>query len=569
MARKSRRENNNLQTGTMAAPVVIKNETLLATGAYGRLSVENETDESLKTQMAMLHGFINNHPDLQLTDSYIDNGYSGTNFDRPEFIRLMDDVRSGRINCIVVKDLSRFGRDYLETGYYLETLFPHLNVRFIAVTDDFDSFREGDLNSLTVPLKNMVNAMYAKDISRKQSTAAKIRAKREDAMPFGTAPYGYRFTEDKKRYEEDPQTAPYVRMIFHWAKKGIEVKQIADRLTLVGAITPGEKRTGSSVSDRKKKAWRPDMVYKILKHPVYTGDLYLGRLEQALYKSQPRRWTSPEEQVVRENAHLALVTRDDFQIVQDNMQNQNRWKMRRNKKNQEERERMTDSFPGMVYCAECQKQMYYRRGTHDWRKGISEGREKVAGMYACEKRHGMSGGCGQIVYEDFLQIVAADQIQFLVRTLLDREALLQKLKAANSGKHPLISLERQIGSLMGQIDDREAKSAKLYENYAGGILPAEDFRSLKEQYSQEVEALRGKLAELEKRKFETEKILGSHQELTKRMKDYGDDRDADRKLTQDLIDRFMISASGNIEVRFKCQDAIRNMMKLLEGCDET
>ena len=213
MARKSRR-NKNAPQGNVQEPV-IKNrkETLIATGAYARLSVENETDDTLQTQITMLHSYITNHPELELTDTYIDNGYSGTNFDRPEFIRLMDDVRSGRISCIVVKDLSRFGRDYLETGYYLETLFPHLNVRFIAVTDNFDSFREGDLNSLSVPLKNMVNTMYAKDISRKQCAAAKIRAKRERAMPNGTAPYGYRFTEDKTGYIEDPLTAPYVRMI--------------------------------------------------------------------------------------------------------------------------------------------------------------------------------------------------------------------------------------------------------------------------------------------------------------------------------------------------------------------
>lgn len=567
MARKSRREKNKPKSESQRAPVIEKNETLLATGAYGRLSVENETDDSLITQMEMLYSFINNHPDLRLADSYIDNGYSGTKFDRPEFIRLMDDVRTGRINCIVVKDLSRFGRDYLETGYYLETLFPHLNVRFIAVTDDFDSFREGDLSSLAVPIKNMVNAMYAKDISRKQSAAAKIRAKREDAMPYGTAPYGYCFTEDKKCYEEDSETAPYVRMIFHWAKQGIEVKQIAERLTLVDAITPGEKRNGTSMDDGKRKAWRPDMVYKILKHPVYTGDLFLGRLEQSLYKSQPRRWTSPEEQIVRENAHLALVTRADFQMVQDNMQNQKRWKMRRNKKNQEERERMTDSFPGMVFCAECQKQMYYRRGTHDWRKGINEGREKAAGMYACEKRHGMSGGCGQIVYEDFLQIVAADQIQFLMKTLNDREALLQKLRTANNGKHPLISLERQIGSLKGRIEDKEAMSVKLYENYAEGILPIEDFAVLKGQYSQEADTLRSRLAELEKRRSDTEKILKSHHTLTKSISDYGNDRDIDRKLAQNLIERFIISSSGNIEVRYKCQNVIRETMKLLEGCD--
>lgn len=567
MARKSRR-NKNAPQGNVQEPIIInKKENLIATGAYARLSVENETDDTLKTQITMLHSYIANHPELELTDTYIDNGYSGTNFDRPEFIRLMDDVRSGRISCIVVKDLSRFGRDYLETGYYLETLFPHLNVRFIAVTDDFDSFREGDLNSLSVPLKNMVNTMYAKDISRKQCAAAKIRAKREGAMPNGTAPYGYRFTEDKKGYTEDPLTAPYVRMIYHWAVQGIEVKKIADRMTLIGAITPGQNRNGTNVESIQPKAWRSDMVYKILKHPVYTGDVYLGRFEQALYKSQSRRWTQPEEQVVRENTHLPLVTQDDYQTVQDNMLNEKRWKMRRNQRNIAERERLQDGLPGMVYCAECGRQMYFRRGTHDWRKGINEGREKVLTMYACEKRHGMEGGCGQTVYEDFLQIVAADQIHFLMKTLADREELLKKLTAANSDKHPLISVERQIANLKVKIRDKENMSARLYMNYAEGILPIEDYTSLKKQYSQEADVLQQKLAALERKKSEIEKILNQHHALTQQISEQEGSRELDQKLIQELIERFTISSSGNIEVRFKCQDVVRNMMKLMEGCD--
>ena len=567
MARKSRR-NKNAPQGNVQEPV-IKNrkETLIATGAYARLSVENETDDTLQTQITMLHSYITNHPELELTDTYIDNGYSGTNFDRPEFIRLMDDVRSGRISCIVVKDLSRFGRDYLETGYYLETLFPHLNVRFIAVTDDFDSFREGDLNSLSVPLKNMVNTMYAKDISRKQCAAAKIRAKREGAMPNGTAPYGYRFTENKTGYIEDPLTAPYVRMIYHWAVQGIEVKKIAERMTLIGAITPGQNRNGTDVESIQPKAWRSDMVYKILKHPVYTGDVYLGRFEQALYKSQSRRWTQPEEQVVRENTHLPLVTQDDYQTIQDNMLNEKRWKMRRNQRNIAERERLQDGLPGMVYCAECGRQMYFRRGTHDWRRGINEGREKVLTMYACEKRHGMEGGCGQTVYEDFLQIVAADQIHFLMKTLADREELLKKLTAANSDKHPLISVERQIANLKVKIRDKENMSARLYMNYAEGILPIEDYTSLKEQYSQEAEVLQQKLAALERKKAEIEKILNQHHALTQQISEQEGSRELDQKLIQELIERFTISSSGNIEVRFKCQDVVRNMMKLMEGCD--
>ena len=176
MARKSRKNRNvesNIQT-------VVKKENLLDTAAYIRLSVENggnETDETLVVQQMLVERFIEEHPDLRLEEVYIDNGFTGTNFERPGFMRLMEDIRSGKVQCIVVKDLSRFGRDYLETGYYLETILPKLNVRFIAITDDYDSSRKEDRENISVPIKNMVNAMYAKDMSKK-ILAAKEAQKR-------------------------------------------------------------------------------------------------------------------------------------------------------------------------------------------------------------------------------------------------------------------------------------------------------------------------------------------------------------------------------------------------------
>lgn len=179
MARKSRR-NKNVEA--VSNQIIENCENLIDTGAYIRLSVENggnETDETLVVQQMLVEKFIEEHPDLKLAGTYIDNGFSGTNFERPGFLKLMEDVRSGKIQCIVVKDLSRFGRDYLETGYYLETILPRLNVRFIAITDDYDSSRKEDRENISVPLKNMVNAMYAKDMSKKILAAKDAQRKRE------------------------------------------------------------------------------------------------------------------------------------------------------------------------------------------------------------------------------------------------------------------------------------------------------------------------------------------------------------------------------------------------------
>lgn len=166
MARKSRK---NLQQPEQAATSVLLpelEEAKMPAAIYGRLSVEDEeTEESMETQIALVQDYINRSRELSYVDTYFDNGFTGTNFKRPAFTRLMNDVRQKKIKCIVVKDLSRFGRNYLEAGYYIETVFPFLGIRLIAVTDNFDSARKEDMESLALPIRNMVNAMYAKDIS--------------------------------------------------------------------------------------------------------------------------------------------------------------------------------------------------------------------------------------------------------------------------------------------------------------------------------------------------------------------------------------------------------------------
>ena len=199
MARKSRKKRNvesNIQT-------VVKKENLLDTAAYIRLSVENggnETDETLVVQQMLVERFIEEHPDLRLEEVYIDNGFTGTNFERPGFMRLMEDVRSGKVQCIVVKDLSRFGRDYIEAGRFIQKTFPAFSVRFIAITDHYDSLTaDQSTTSLVIPVKNFVNDSYCQDISEKVKSHQRV--KREKGKFIGAfAVYGYqKDREDKNK----------------------------------------------------------------------------------------------------------------------------------------------------------------------------------------------------------------------------------------------------------------------------------------------------------------------------------------------------------------------------------
>ena len=230
MARTKRKVNPVLP---VTAPATQPQRMYQASG-YVRLSVEDSGKpgaDTIATQRELIQSYIDSQPDMQFYDLYCDNGRTGTNFDRPEFERLMDDVRAGKVDCIVVKDLSRFGRNYRETGNYLERLFPLLGVRFIAVNDHFDTLTaERSQDGYIVPLKNIMNAVYSKDISRKILPA--LTTKRQNGEFIGTwAAYGYqKCPDDRHRIEPDAETAPVVREMFQWRLSGLSYQSIARKL---------------------------------------------------------------------------------------------------------------------------------------------------------------------------------------------------------------------------------------------------------------------------------------------------------------------------------------------------
>jgi DNA invertase Pin-like site-specific DNA recombinase len=297
---------------------IAEDKRLFRTAVYVRLSDGNE-GISLQDQVEKLCQFVMEQPELKLEDCYVDDSFSDKNSDRPEFVRLMKDVRCGQIQCVVVRNLECFGCDWMEAGYYMESFLPRLHVRLIAVEADFDSFCKEDSVRFSAFMKERMDMLYSQKLSRIQCEAARIKVAGSDAMPNGSAPFGYRFSEDKKQYLVDPELAPYVRMIFQWVILGVSLKKIAQRMNLLGAVTPGQNRHYRYGKEMPQKKWRADTVYKIIQNPNYTGDICTGRVTQALYKSEGRRWTSPEEWTVRRNAHEALVSREGFLRVQEIM----------------------------------------------------------------------------------------------------------------------------------------------------------------------------------------------------------------------------------------------------------
>ena len=295
-----------------------KEDRQIRTASYCRLSVEKgEESDSIQSQIDLTRRFIEEHEELTFSGTYIDNGFTGTSFERPAFRRMIEDIRSGKIACVVVKDLSRFGRNYLETGYYIENVFPILGARLLAVTDHFDSARREDMEGLALPIKNLVNELYARDISRKV-WSSKQRMKREGNSRGNCAPYGY--IREGNILKKDLCTEQYVRLIFAWALSGVSVREIARRLERIGAPCPRlrQHQLGHKYCPKENR-WRDSTLAKLLENRVYIGDTVTGKTEQAFFAGREKYALKREEWIIREHTHEAIIKREDFEQVQKMM----------------------------------------------------------------------------------------------------------------------------------------------------------------------------------------------------------------------------------------------------------
>ena len=360
MARKSRK------ITAAAEPVIeVQPTETFPTAIYARLSVENsgksEKVDVIANQIEICKSYIADRPYLDLIDTYIDNGHTGTVFDRPEFNRLINDIKTGRIKCLVVRDLSRFGRDYIETGTYLERIFPQIGLRFIAIKENYDSFdTDGSSESLMIPLQNMINALYSKDISRKVSTALKAQME-EGTFVKRNLPYGYKWDEEHSNMVIDEDAAQYVRLIFRWKLEGKSNVYILDTLESMGAPTPEyQKRVnGTRKGDGySRNGWNRSTLPEILTNPHYVGDTVLGRSLRALYKGvRPHKIKDKDQWIVFPNTHEAIISREDFEKVQDILEAASAERQAKMEKSAEIRSTLINLFEGKIVCADCGRKM--------------------------------------------------------------------------------------------------------------------------------------------------------------------------------------------------------------------
>ena len=565
MARKSRK--------AQAQPVaeVKKEAAALPTAIYARLSVENsgkdDDGNSLQNQIAVCEDYLDGCPHLRLTEVYSDNGRTGTVFDRPAWNRLMDDVRTGKIQCIVVRDLSRFGRDYVETGSYLEKIFPALGTRFISVKENFDNFTCGNaMESLSVSLQNLVNAMYSRDISKKVSTA--LRAQMETGrFRNRNLPYGYLWNGDKTAYVVDEEAAAVVRQIFEWKRQEVSVYTIVERLKAGDIESPErhKRRAGTRNGDNiQGEGWCPSTIRGILQNRAYIGEMICGKSETALYKGLKKHVTETDKWIVVPDAHPPIVSASDFEAVERQMREDSAHRETAMEWSADIRAGMIDLFAGKIFCADCGKRMYYKRQRIQC-KGVV-----FRGVYDCSThlRRGHGTCFKHAMRQDALNEKVFNAIRDQLQVALDYEKLLLAMRGGSGEASVREKHKAAVASVKLRLNALKKKRAGLYESYVEGILNEEEYAFAKQTYEEQYEALNRLLDEaVERRERFLASISPDNKWLTM-MRGAAGMTGLTQELVDAIIEKVLVYGGGRIEVVFNYNDVFYAMLECVEQIKE-
>jgi len=522
---------------------------------YLRLSRDDgdkEESNSITGQRELLRDYIRNRPEFHEYAVRIDDGFTGSNFERPDFKKMMEDVKEGRTDCIIVKDLSRFGRNYLDAGEYIEKIFPFLGVRFIAVNDNYDSLAgKNASDDLIIPFKNLINEAYCRDISVKVRTQLEI--KRKSGQYIGAfAVYGYMKDEaDKNRLIVDEYAADVVRDIFKRKLEGMSPQDIATRLNQSGILSPMEYKKSlgmkfaTSFKANPQAVWSANAVLRILKNQVYIGVLTQGKETTPSYKVR-KRVTKPEDEwTVIPDSHEAIIPREDFESVQKVLSLDTR---------RSPEDSNVQLFSGMVFCGECGASMV--------RKTVPSGNKKYV-YYVCSA-HKQDKSCSSHGIRDAaLEEVVLETVKQYIRDVVDLDDLLAMTDTAPLRTAEAQKVQRQLDKKRSEHERLQKLLMSLYENLADGIIDREEYARFKQSYTERAAECEKQMDALQESLVQIKEHGGEHREWMAQFRKHQNITELERSIAVALIDRILIYKDNRVEVHFRFEDEFAWQMDIL------
>lgn len=524
---------------------------------YARLSKEDgdkAESDSITNQKDLIRGFLKTKPEIRLCTEKVDDGYSGVDFNRPAIKELLDDIKAGLINCVVVKDLSRFSRNHIEAGRYIEQIFPFMGVRFIAINDNYDSATvRSQSDNIVIPFKNLVNDAYCRDISVKIRSQFEIKRKRGDFI--GSFPvYGYcRSKENRHKLAIDEFAAKTVQDIFKWKLEGLSNQKIADRLNDMGVLSPMEYKKAQALAFQStfkihvQAKWSAQSVGRILRNEVYIGVLEQGKESTPNYKVKKRLKKPKDEWIRVADAHEPIVSKAEFAIVNKLLLSDTRIAPSKES---------VYLFSGLLQCADCGGGMT-RKLIH------AGGQEYVYHICVANKEdkntcsnHRISeariiSGVLEALKNHIEDVICIEEMLAYIDTLP-----LQQLEVQKTDK--LLSAKREEAQKYNEL------KLALYEDYSEGLIDREEYREMKKAYADRCADAEKAVIKLEREIEGLMQNKASHIHWIGGFKNYRNIHELTRKVLISLIDKIVVYDAERIEIVYKYQSEFESAVRFIE-----
>ena len=561
MARKSRRQSVIVQKETVTQEKVFK------TGLYVRLSIEDVRDrkdsDSIENQTYLLKQFAEERPFLQIYSIYTDNGEKGTNFDRPEFNRLMDDVKAGKVNCIVVKDLSRFGRDYLETGNYLEKIFPFLGVRFISINDNYDSFNPENSNEgLIISLKNLLNDVYTKDISKKIISTFRERQSKGEFLG-AHVPYGYSRPDDGTyKLVVDEEAASVIRQIYQWKVEELSDTVIARRLNDMGVPSPSKYKylKGEWKNARyNNNIWQRQAIKALTENEVYLGHKIYGKIQASLYEGKRKSRVPKDEWTIIENDHEPIIDQETFNIV--HARRLEVYKEFTERLEQNKHFENTDNiFKDVAICGDCKAKLVRRRRikNNELSFYFSCTTYETNSGYKCTRKH--------ISEDEMIEAVYA-AIRSKIDMVASIDEILEKVKKTTRFQSESDSISVEIRKTKSQIDRLNSLRSSLYDDYMEQLLSEQEYLYAKNKYEKDEANHNNRLNELLLQQKKYAETYSHDNKWLSAFRTFRGEKILTRGMLLELVNTVELNADRNILVNFKFKDVYEELMEYLNSLE--
>ena len=529
---------------------------------YLRLSKEDDDlscssgakseSNSISNQRKLIYDFMKSHPELDLYDEYKDDGKSGSNFDRAEFQRMMKDIEAGKVNCVVVKDQSRFGRDYIDVGKYKEKIFPKLGVRFITINEGYDSLSATSSDDLAFTINSFVYDFYIRDISTKIRT--NLTAKKQNGEYAGAfVAYGYvKDSNDKSKLVVDPFAADVVKDIFRWKIEGLSPQNIAVRLNGLGIPSPAEykKLSGSnyktSFQTSSKAVWSHVSVRRILKNEIYLGVMIQGKRTTPNYKTKTVVTKAESEWLRVEGTHEAIISVRDFELVQELLRDDTHCRAG---------DVTVPVYAGRIYCGDC--------GATAVRKTVSyAGRRYV--YYVCNaNKHDKTVCSRHSIREDILGQVIYQTVRHQIDLLLDVDKALRQFENLSWEKHKLKQLDASIEIQEEVVRKNNTLRLGIYEDLRAGLLDRPEYESLKKELAERIDEATAAIEKLNKEKREILDGVSKQQSWVEQFRQYENVTELTRPMVIHLIERINIFEDSNMEIVFRHRNQIEEILQFI------